>query len=377
MSITRSWDRGFTLIELLVAITIISILMGLLLPAVNSAREAARVTQCKVNQRNLSLATIQYEQSHRQFPGWFNRYGDWELGRYGLIDPADPGNTLNEDHYKLAPWHVSLLPYLDAQAIYERWDQDKYPALVEHGANWPWVGRYQPPMVPNLAIFVCPSFPNDSHTQARSNYVSNNGVYSGVTTAGISLPSGETMTFTKAMRKANGPFNNKYAQESVFGQTTPTGPSVRLDDFQDGESHTVLFSENLQTMPWNAVARTKQLLPHPLVHRIDHLVMPVQKYWHGFVWYPRDPKKFGGASLPEAEMMINSQRYSAPSVSVDPRYARPSSAHVDGVVMGFADGQVRFVMDSVDYRIYQALMTLRGKSSDVPFAEYILHSEDY
>ncbi len=369
--------RGFTLVELLVAITIIGILVGLLIPAVNSAREASRVTQCKSNQRNLSLGTIQYEQSHKEFPGWFNSFGDWELGRFNVIDPADPANILNENHYKLAPWHVSLLPYLDGQPVYERWTEDRYPLFPEHIVNTPWVAKYHDAVIPNVPVFTCPSHPDDSHTQARSSYVSNNGIYSGLTTAGAPMPSGETMTFEAAMRKANGPFNNKNALESIFGQTTPTGPSVRLDHFQDGEGHTVLFSENLQTMPWNAVARTRQILPHPLVHRINHLVIPTQKYWHGFVWYPRDPKRFGGSDLPAPEMMINSDRFTAPSVAVDPRYARPSSAHLDGVVMAFADGQVRFVTESIDYRIYQALMTLRGKSSDVPFSEFLLKEDAY
>jgi hypothetical protein len=58
-----------------------------------------------------------------------------------------------------------------------------------------------------------------------------------------------------------------------------------------------------------------------------------------------------------------------------PSLARPSSAHVDGVNAGFADGATRFVAQSVDYRVYQALMTPRGKSSDVPWKEFVLTDE--
>jgi prepilin-type processing-associated H-X9-DG protein len=55
--------------------------------------------------------------------------------------------------------------------------------------------------------------------------------------------------------------------------------------------------------------------------------------------------------------------------------ARPSSAHVTGVNMGFADGSSRFVTEDIDYRVYQAYMTTRGKSSNVPFREYVLEAE--
>jgi hypothetical protein len=55
--------------------------------------------------------------------------------------------------------------------------------------------------------------------------------------------------------------------------------------------------------------------------------------------------------------------------------ARPSSAHVDGVNAGFADGATRFVTQSVDYRVYQALMTPRGKSSNVPWPEFVITDE--
>jgi prepilin-type processing-associated H-X9-DG protein len=55
-----------------------------------------------------------------------------------------------------------------------------------------------------------------------------------------------------------------------------------------------------------------------------------------------------------------------------PDLARPSSAHVDGVNVGFADGATRFVAVSIDYRVYQAIMTPRGKSSDVPWPEFVL-----
>jgi prepilin-type N-terminal cleavage/methylation domain-containing protein len=61
--------RGFTLVELLVVITVIAVLVALLLPAVQMARESGRKTTCLNNQRNIALAMVQFEQNKKYFPG--------------------------------------------------------------------------------------------------------------------------------------------------------------------------------------------------------------------------------------------------------------------------------------------------------------------
>ena len=63
---------AFTLVELLVVITIIGMLMALLMPAISAAREQARRTQCMNNQKQLGIAMLAYEGSHKSFPGWRN-----------------------------------------------------------------------------------------------------------------------------------------------------------------------------------------------------------------------------------------------------------------------------------------------------------------
>ena len=82
----KSIPNAFTLVELLVVITIIGILAGLLLPAVNAAREAARRAQCSNNLRNLGLAAIQHENQKGEFPGWARSFGTFQGGN----DPAAP-----------------------------------------------------------------------------------------------------------------------------------------------------------------------------------------------------------------------------------------------------------------------------------------------
>ena len=91
-----SCRSGFTLVELLVVIAIIGILVALLLPAVQAAREAARRTQCTNNLKQIALATMNYESAYKRVP---------------------PGDVWDES----SSWFVQILPFMEEQAIYDRW----------------------------------------------------------------------------------------------------------------------------------------------------------------------------------------------------------------------------------------------------------------
>lgn len=123
--------RGFTLIELLVVISIIAILVGLLLPAVQQAREAARRTQCRNNLRQLGIALHSYHDLHRSLP---------------------PGSIVLPDNFPIQTgwgWGAFLLPHLDQTPLYSQLDFDDR-TLVD--GNRPLVGTALP-------IFRCHTDP--------------------------------------------------------------------------------------------------------------------------------------------------------------------------------------------------------------------------
>ncbi|MBB3207925.1 prepilin-type N-terminal cleavage/methylation domain-containing protein [Rhodopirellula rubra] len=375
---------GFTLVELLVVITIIGILMGLLIPAVNAARETARRNQCSTQLKNLALAAIQHENAKGELPGYVQEYGNYSTG----TDPSDPTGTAPANHVKLGTWAVALFPWLDAQPTYEHWTEDRYPILTSTGGEFDGTSGsagdgFHSLAAPNLAIMQCPSNPNSDSENARNSYVTNNGM--------VPLPPATSGSptideqFEDSMKRANGAFNNKFAGDS----DRATGPKVRLDDFKDGQGNTMLFSENVQALPWNRPG----LINGAYVAAATVNYPDSSRFVHGMVWHYED-SDFAVTTMPwsngtpvavNAKHLVNGRgATTAEDIFVETivatnatDLARPSSAHTDGVNAGMADGGTRFITDSVDYRVYQALLTLRGKASDVPWPEFILDDDAY
>ncbi|WP_417735998.1 DUF1559 domain-containing protein [Rosistilla oblonga] len=132
----KSKPSGFTLVELLVVIAIIGILVGLLLPAVQAAREAARRMQCSNNFKQIGLAFHNYHDTHRSFPAaWY---------AHAPIPP-----------YNLQSCGVALLPFMEQQPLYDRYDSRVSP--TNEGGP---IGQENVAVIATpLAGFVCPSSP--------------------------------------------------------------------------------------------------------------------------------------------------------------------------------------------------------------------------
>ena len=186
---------GFTLVELLVVITIISILVGLLLPAVQKARESARRTECLNNLRQMALATIEWKDRFRRFPGAFERL------------PSTGTDSPSADLW--ATWSVSLLEDLEQTALYDRHLAGEYE------------GRF-------VNMFRCPSDSAKPRTGPVTSYVANGG-----------RPGSY---FTEKV--ANGVFLNRIAAESA---------SINDGSIRDGQEYTLAYSENVDATYYTAV----------------------------------------------------------------------------------------------------------------------------
>jgi len=139
---------GFTLIELLVSISIIALLMSLILPAVNSAREAARRTECLNNVKNLSLALLNATEAKKRFPA---------AAYWGGPDKNNPGPHHN--------WVVEILGWIDRRDLADHWDHGQ---LLTFPANLALADTH-------IQVLACPS---DYTTDGRGDlsYALNGGI---------------------------------------------------------------------------------------------------------------------------------------------------------------------------------------------------------
>ena len=236
----RRPGSGFTLVELLVVITIIGILIALLLPAVQAAREAARQIQCRNNLKQMALACLNHERAHGTLPG-----GGW---RWRWSGDPDCGSA----KFQPGGWLYNILPYVEQQALH---DLGTGVPLAEKKA--PLATLQQVP----VAFVTCPTrrkpllYPcgnNDTYnanttaTSPRSDYAGNGGCADPDSTT----PNGWWMD----------PVNNSYggdpsvAKTPAFVWPTPAvyrtytgvicmGMTVKLSDITDGASKTYLIGE--------------------------------------------------------------------------------------------------------------------------------------
>lgn len=128
----RKHDHGFTLVELLVVITIIGILIALLLPAVQAAREAARRMQCINNLKQIGLACIVHEQTHGFLPtaGW------------GSLWVGEPTRGFTER--QPGGWHYNILPYMELTSLHDLGGDGDQAAMTQRVAT-------------PVSAFCCPS----------------------------------------------------------------------------------------------------------------------------------------------------------------------------------------------------------------------------
>ncbi len=236
---------AFTLVELLVVISIIGVLVGLLLPAVQSAREAARKMTCQSNLKQIGLAALNFESTHRHLPG-----GGWGYQWQGF---SDIGGELGQP----GAWTYSLLPFLEQTNLYTMVSYQTSPAARDAALRV----RLATP----VPVYNCPSrrggerfsvnpkcatcgspvgIVGNSVTEvARSDYAVNAGDgapdMSQLISWPLDFPGPDDLSAARQMHRADA------------WPRTPTDwtgiswlrSAVRLSEVTDGLSHTIMFGE--------------------------------------------------------------------------------------------------------------------------------------
>lgn len=340
MKVNVMKKTGFTLVELLVVIAIIGVLVALLLPAVQAAREAARRMSCTNNLKQLSLSLHNYHDVNGAFP--FNTF--W-------MPTTWSGGTATDGIAVKRGWAVGLLPFIELDTIFSQ---------IDMNAGWANVDTEIPETDPvsnaklaqiYLTAFICPSAADEkrkqiavnSGLQAVSNY---RGVMGSNWNAGdhfiglypandpnpvIASPDGGT---DWGMIHGNGLFPRVDLEYSNASRKTPVRTFSSLSD---GTSNTFAFGESVyRWSPWGGWYAYSNVgtCGIPLNYRLnDKAALEHDANNQGNTWGHSPWHVFGR----------NSSFY---------------SNHSGGANFGLGDGSVRFVSDTVDLKIYRCFAAI-------------------
>ena len=306
--------HGFTLVELLVVIAIIGVLVALLLPAVQAAREAARRTNCVSNMRQLGIGMHNFHDAKKKFPYGFS----W-----------NPATQVRDS------WSYYLLPYFEEQYLNE---------LINYkvglgGANWEVVNG--PAFKKQINLYVCPSdvvgiYDDTYFVGARSNFVA---CFSAV---GTMIEPGAINPVDTC---GNNPTYNPAAAPATYNVRGLLNVNVqrRIKEVIDGTSKSAMFSETITGPDGSQDAR-------------------------GVWWYEWGAQyshiRTPNSPLPDEVWGAQCVPTKAPCQSISPCWGTEKysarSTHPGGVNLTMVDGSVAFFSDEVDLVVWKAIGSING-----------------
>ncbi len=324
----RNWvvsRRGFTLVELLVVIAIIGILVALLLPAVQAAREAARRTQCMNNLKQYGLACQNYHDIYKQFPPGGST--DWNRG----------GGWANQNRPQIG-WQVRILPFAEQRPLYDKLNMSALAAwdtIIPNPAGP--ATRAREHQVPYA---TCPSDDGDRIIGgwAQSSYSGCLGAQRKPSIRGSCHTWMQPDVHYERVRGSadDGNTTTRATLSGIFGRI---GAQVRMADVTDGTSNTFLVGEIL-------------------INCNDHTA----GWWHNngmgnahaTVCVPLNTMTTCSNSQQDC---INRNYFNCQCWQKDNwNYSWGfRSNHGPGAQFVFADGSTHFIAETVDYQTYQAL----------------------
>ncbi|MBD3674559.1 MAG: DUF1559 domain-containing protein [Planctomycetaceae bacterium] len=330
--------NGFTLIELLVVIAIISLLVAIILPAVQYARAAARRTTCKNNLKQLGLAFHNHASAF-----------DEKLPRIGI--PQHQGHPL--ERYS---WAVIILPYVEGEAIYSEMEQNPT----------------DPPPEVAVETYICPDDVTTGNDVRPLSYVVNTG-YPG--RSGPYPPSffGKSGAYSSPYSISliyTGSHNTKKADGGYESGVFWPDKDVKLSaiTINDGTSNTVAASENIYARDWG----TKVLYDDPASGYYPRCDPSAGDVAFGIgddgIQLEGETSPGNDQAIPTSLRIIatNLEHHGINKAVTHPAggsegfISAPNSHHTGGVHMLWCDGRVSFVAENIDAFVYARSLTWAG-----------------
>jgi prepilin-type N-terminal cleavage/methylation domain-containing protein/prepilin-type processing-associated H-X9-DG protein len=338
---------GFTLVELLVVIAIIGVLVALLLPAVQAAREAARRMNCQSNIKNLALAVLNYESSNKALP----------QSSAGPVNAQDGVTILNATSPQFS-WIVRTLPFLEQQAIFQQFDlkQTHNQYVSEAPATM------RKPEISQPAMLMCPSDSGMGRTF-------------GPTRSALAGPN-------RSMGKGN--YVGYASAEHIECQRFAPGALINepqpLKNVLDGLSNTLMLTEvrtredtaderGVWSMGWTgaSVIGADVHTDSPTLNKMCSAAQTVKTYipstrWAEYALLPNAPvpatPEGARDNLASCGDMADSDLQGMPCRVRDDTSAAPRSLHPGGVNAAHVDGSVRWINDNIDVVAYGSLVCI-------------------
>ena len=323
--------QGFTLVELLVVVAIIGVLAGLLLPAVQASREAARRQDCLNRIRQIGVAMHNYESARGRFPS-------------GSISQPDPTNVNTPHSFYRWSALAQSLPYMEGAATYAQLDL----SAPLYQADFQISPANRDAVRTIIPGFLCPS---DRQVRISESFGPTNYAVCGGTGLGGGTP---------------------FDADGIFAINSET----RIADVTDGTTHTVLLAEGVlgETPPpltGRAVANPQLVYGFAMGVPLTTAACGATALWNlsdppGYSWANGEYRSavYNHWTTPNARQFdcVTARTIAPPEekyAAYGWRTAR--SNHVGGVNVALADGSCRFVGDEIDLPAWQAIATRAGE----------------